>query len=219
MSILNIIPNCLSSYEIIKSPFFTRHSCPHKTMSASHHHTPLALPARQSYLLTAYYHFLVDWKYPSSGGISQGSAKGRLHPHRLRFHQHLREKNFKSPSSRIWTSDLRITTFHLQSSALPTELSTGHAVFIWRLFISVIETIVFNHKMCKPTNEMNWRWNLLFKYLHHKLILIKNVYLNQYLPLHCLLFEYQKYIKTKTKSLKIIFELASLFSGLICEKT
>ena len=45
----------------------------------------------------------------------------------------------KSPSSRIRTSDLRMTSFTLQSSALPTELSKERQtsqVFIFRIIVA-----------------------------------------------------------------------------------
>ena len=53
-----------------------------------------------------------------------------------------KEKN--NPSSRIRTSDLRMTTFTLQSSALPTELSKGPREYKWKNSLS-------NYTMCTLT--------------------------------------------------------------------
>ena len=57
-------------------------------------------------------------------------------------------KEKKSPSSRIRTSDLRMTTSILQSSALPTELSKEPQKFLWK--------IVYQFIQCVRLQEESW---------------------------------------------------------------
>ena len=50
-------------------------------------------------------------------------------------------KEKKNPSSRIRTSDLRMTTSTLQSSALPTELSKELREFLWKIVYQFIQCV------------------------------------------------------------------------------
>ena len=59
----------------------------------------------------------------------------------------IKEKK-KNPSSRIRTSDLRMTTSTLQSSALPTELSKEPRRFLWK--------IVYQFIQCVRLQEESW---------------------------------------------------------------
>ena len=75
-----------------------------------------------------------------SGSSVKGNKKKRM--------EFPTAKKKKDPSSRIRTSDLRMTTSTLQSSALPTELSKETQTYFWK--------IVYQFIQCVRLQEESW---------------------------------------------------------------
>ena len=89
------------------------------------------------------------------------------------------------PSSRSWTSDLRITAIiNLQSSALPTELSKGGSpVPSFRFFMGT-QTGVWPNSVWQNFTIMNWTWKTTTCISYIQCVFKRNIFITNLLLIY-----------------------------------